>query len=306
MEKNEYNNSFTPLTEKSIRQFFEPYVKKIKADNDIINSIFDTSNEKLIKIDKSTFFNVMLDGSIQTISLLQNIDFKDKQFLEVGGGIGLTYAYLKSLKVDIISIEPSSSGFGSSYHAGLKILKMIGVDDSGWLPKSTSDLPEMDNKFDIIFSNFVLEHIPELKKAFEDMKSSLRIEGKMIHCCPNYTIPFEPHYKIILAPFFPRLTEHFLRWLKKDPFWEELHFTTVGEIKKICSSCGLKVNFEKGMLYWTFSRLLESPEYRDHKRMVYIFGRIMKAIGVLSLFKLIPPSLATPITFEVVFKNKFA
>ena len=35
--------------------------------------------------------------------------------------------------------------------------------------------------------------------------------GAMIHMCPNYFVPYEPHFGIPLIPFAPRATQRFFR-----------------------------------------------------------------------------------------------
>ena len=65
-----------------------------------------------------------LEEAELTLSLIkdQKID-KKKSLLEVGGGIGFVYGFLKHHGFNISSIEPSSSDFKGYYQAGVEMFK---------------------------------------------------------------------------------------------------------------------------------------------------------------------------------------
>ena len=62
---------------------------------------------------------VNLDGfineAINTIHLITEYINNEQRILEIGGGNGLVYAYLKFKNMDITSLEPSGAGHDSYY-----------------------------------------------------------------------------------------------------------------------------------------------------------------------------------------------
>ena len=65
-----------------------------------------------------------------------------------------------------------------------------------------------DNKYDIVFSNSVIEHVGEWKDQQAFAREVRRVGGKLWVQTPARECPFEPHY---LAPF--------IHWLPKD--WQK-------------------------------------------------------------------------------------
>jgi hypothetical protein len=49
----------------------------------------------------------------------------------------------------------------------------------------------------------------------------------MIHLCPNYTIPYEPHFRRLLVPFIPSALAPVRPDLKRNDLWRSLTFVTI-------------------------------------------------------------------------------
>lgn len=94
------------------------------------------------------------------------------RLLEVGGGNGFQAKRLSRMGFEVTSIDPLPC-----HPKHFDVL----VGDS-------MDLAFGDNSFDVVFSSNVLEHIPNLTKAFSEMNRVLEPSGIMIHVVPtNYS-----------------------------------------------------------------------------------------------------------------------
>lgn len=85
-----------------------------------------------------------------------------------------------------------------------------------------SDLSEFpDKSFDIVFSNSVIEHIPETQNRVRMAEEIKRVGVKYFVQTPNYYFPFEPHFLFPFFQFFPQffkitlLKSFNMGWFKK-------------------------------------------------------------------------------------------
>jgi 2-polyprenyl-3-methyl-5-hydroxy-6-metoxy-1,4-benzoquinol methylase len=245
------------------------------------------------KIDKKLFTRILsslIEESELAISL---IDDRSKSLLEIGGGIGLAYGYLKYNGVDITSIEPGEPGFNISYDIGNEILNVLQIDPLGWYQYKAEELKKLNKQFDQIFSNNVIEHITKIEEAIIMMASVLKPNGHMTHSCPNYLIPYDCHYKTLLVPFFPKL---FHSKLEKEPLWNNINFITSYKLRSICKNNNLTILFKPNMMYSAFVRLETSPEFRLRHRGLWTIYRLIKNPFFMEVIKYIPGWLSTPMT----------
>lgn len=223
--------------------------------------------------------------------------------LEIGCGIGALAAFLLEAGVDVTAIEPGASGFGFMPEIGAAILEMVGASRSRWLPIVAEKLdPKEHGQFDLIFSINVIEHIPDVDGAFQGMASVLAPTGSMIHLCPNYTVPYEPHFGIPLVPFFPGVSRFlFPKTLKKYPgIWEELNFITSRRVKRLARANGLKVCFVRGMLAENLRRLEADPIFRQKQRgLAAVIGAVAIKLGLAGVAEKIPGELMTPMLIHL-------
>ncbi len=203
------------LTEK-YAAFADRMRPALLGDAAVIAGLFESTKNQDAKR-QEYFLDILLDEGRETVGMIQECLRPGLRLLEVGGGIGLAYAFLRSEGYDITSLEPSTGGFGDRYQSGKSVIGLAGCETDGWLPIVCSRVTETDKKFDLIFSHFVLEHVRDIDESFEAMEGVLSEQGQMIHRCPNYSIPFDPHYNLLLVPGAPRLTEKIFRQLEGDP-----------------------------------------------------------------------------------------
>lgn len=257
--------------------------------------------------EKEVFYNIIshyIKDAEWTLSLIRDLDInKETSLLEVGGGLGIVYGFLKKQGFNICSIEPSDLGFGDSHIISKEIFGIIDVDTSKFIDLSAEEAGKLDSKFEVIFSNNVFEHIIKLEEAVAGLKSVLSHDGLMIHNTVNYLVPYEPHFRMFLFPFYPKKTMEFIKpSLKDSELWQGINFITSSKIKKICQANALDIKFKKGVLLDIFSRLDHDKEFAQRQKIMLPIYKFLKNTGLIKLLGSIKPSWLTPMIF--VCRNK--
>jgi 2-polyprenyl-3-methyl-5-hydroxy-6-metoxy-1,4-benzoquinol methylase len=244
-------------------------------------------------------FLAYLDEAEFALSILRKLEYsKEDVILEMGGGLGFVYGFLKSQGFDVYSIEPSQSGYAGYYKTALQMFEILGIDSSHWYPFFAEECGNIHRTFDIAFSYGVLEHVRDLRQTLLGLKSVLKPDGKMIHWTVNYLIPYEPHFKMMLFPFSPGTTSFFKPSLKHSPLWGGLNFVTAGKLKRVCKSCGLDIKFKRGVVLESFQRLHEAG-FAQRQRYFLPFYYFLEKTGLLNALNLIPIPFTTPLVIEL-------
>ena len=105
----------------------------------------------------------------------------------------------------------------------------------------------------------------------------------MVHLCPNYAVPYEPHFSRLLIPLAPRLTARFLPVsVGTSSLWRSLNFITLPQIRRLAVRHGLRATFASGQMHKAFERLGSDEEFaRRHSPLVHAAGRFLRATGLL-------------------------
>ena len=266
--------------------------KKHAIDRNYTNHIIETfSNETKV-----------------TLRLIADYLLKDKRTLEVGAGLCIFSIFLKSEGYNIVALDPAEGGFdffGKIRHEILQCYENINLE--------VLDIPadklctEKNGEFDFIFSNNVIEHIPNLNKTFSSMTSVMADGAAMAHSCPNYFVPYEPHFGIPVIKCFPILTKKLFKLTGKSDLdmWNSLNFITYFDVKKIASKNGLNVTFKKQVLFNTLLRMEQDNVFYERHAGGYInlIYSCMKKVKLLTLIKFFPAMLSTPMMFFMTTKK---
>lgn len=234
------------------------------------------------------------------VTVLEGIELKGQKILEVGAGLGLLGLLLHFSGHDITLLEPGAGGFGFNAIVGRLLRKRLNITNLPILDSGCETLmPAQHGSFDVIFSVNVLEHLDDLDGAFRGMVSVLAPEGVMVHNSPNYFVPYDPHFRLLLIPFAPQQTFWFKPSLSKDAVWRSLNFITARRVLQLCKKQGLICTFRKGLLADAFQRLADDPIFRARQpAYLRLILAILNFTGGLGLLRYFPAVLATPMTFE--------
>jgi len=250
----------------------------------------------------SEMLNVYANESRVAMALIvQHIDH-DMRFLEVGAGLCFTSLFLKSEGYEITALEPAIGGFDMFEKLKNIILKHHKALQLDVITEPAQSLcVDEYGLFDLIFSNNVMEHIPDWQSALDAMTDVLSPHGKMIHACPNYSVPYEPHYGTPVLRYFPNLSRRLFVSKQADlDIWHSLNFITCRQIKRYCRQQQLHAHFEKALLYKALKRIDDDPLFKQrHNGLIANVASFIMRSGLGTLIKCIPPSLATPMIFEI-------
>lgn len=219
--------------------------------------------------------------------------------LEVGAGIGLLARTLFEEGVDILGIEPGTAGFGFM-PALASIVSACAESQETFVtwPIGVAELNcDKHGKFDLIYSVNVLEHLLELDAAVAAMTGVLKSDGAMVHMCPNYAVPYEPHFTIPLIPGALKSTKHiFPKRVRRYPgLWDELNFITAGRLRRLAGLNGLAINFDRSVMGDMVRRVLTDPILASRQgRLIRTAAKLARWSGALTLVDRIPPDFATP------------
>jgi len=111
------------------------------------------------------------------INLLEKIITKEKKdikLLEIGSGAGWQAKKLQELGYKVEAIDLSNSNYVND--------RVFNITDYDGI-----NIPFENEKFDVIFSSNVLEHIPQIKDFQHEIQRVLKDDGIAIHLLPSGT-----------------------------------------------------------------------------------------------------------------------
>ena len=207
--------------------------------------------------------------------------------IEVGSGIGLLSLHLASLGFEVTAFEPQSSGFN-------QMNAMRSLISENWKPSapqvefreaSLNQTTQLEKLADYIFAINVIEHVHNFEELITHAVKAKTPEATMRIVCPNYSIPYEPHFNIPII-FTKRITKfifghkiHNSKIPDSDEFWGDLSWPTQKKLKKILKSKGWNVEFSRDATHEYLNRALSDSDFIVRKGR--IIGSLFKLTSVL-------------------------
>ena len=245
------------------------------------------------------------ESRVSLALIIEDLDI-DKALLEVGAGLCFTSLFLKSEGYHITALEPALGGFGIFEQLKDVILKQHDQLELQVITEPAQHLNvNQHGQFDLIFSNYVMEHIPTWQDALSAMAAVLSEQGKMIHSCPNYSIPYEPHYGTPVFRYFPNLSRRLFVSKSADlDIWHSLNFITCRQIKQYCRHQHLHYHFQESLLYKALKRIDDDPLFKQrHQGLIANLATFIIRSGLGNIIKYIPATMATPMIVEISKKD---
>lgn len=220
--------------------------------------------------------------------------------LEIGCGTGYLLARLSLLRPDLSlsGLEPIGSGFASFEPTLDRIAAEFPSVSIHRVPIEEFQPGPGAMKFDYVFSLNVFEHLADWRKAVQQVAHLLAPKGKMLVLCPNYRVPYEPHFGIpvIGSPaltyrLFRNRIAHVEHVNNADGLWRSINFISVPALRRQCRELNLMAHFERGMLAKMLVRLTADPEFSARQARIAGFAQLFRKLGGVALVRAMPADL---------------
>ena len=243
-------------------------------------------------IEEAEFFEKVLDSDVSQLPTGSHL-------VEIGSGIGLLSLNLASRGFIVTAFEPQASGFNEMH----QMRDLVTNNWKGLLPKinfsdiSVNKLTKLDLPADYVFAINVIEHVQDYRTLIHDGLNQATSQGVFRIICPNYSIPYEPHFEIPVI-ISKKLTFRIFRRKieqseipKSKEFWQDLSWPTQRELKRYLKSEGLEFEFSREATNFYVNRALSDSNFINRKGL--IFGSLIKSFALLAkyLTQFIPLSL---------------
>ena len=166
------------------------------------------------------------------------------------------------------------------------------VVKSGYSFKNVDNenLPFEDNKFDVVISNHVIEHVPNQILHINEIHRVLKKGGILYLATPNKYWVIDPHSKLPLISWFPRKISSFYFKLFRNKNWD-VYPVSYKKIKKLTKN--------KFKIYNMTLEIMKNPK----KYNLDIFSRIQFLLKLIPGFILNFFSFIVP-TYILILKKK--
>lgn len=245
------------------------------------------------------YFNFIITDVLFAYSEISKIfdNSKINRVLEVGCGTGILLKELKDNYKDIefVGLDPNQSGFHNYEKISKKVLNL---DDSINIIKSSIENFNNEKKFDLIFSFNVFEHVDNQEQYIINTVDLLTEGGKNIIFAPNYDFPYEPHFiipiifnKKITEKIFKKRIENYEIKTQESGLWDALQIT--GK-KKLCSFLNKKnfnYRFDDEIINKMLDRALNDNFFRKRQGLagkLAVVGRKIYLDKIIFSFFRIP------------------
>jgi SAM-dependent methyltransferase len=244
-------------------------------------------------------------GLSRVLPVLASLGRDHPEVLEVGAGSCILSAYLASRNVRITALEPLGPEFDFFTDLQSSVVdfcrrKGIPFD----VVRATGEQIDILERFDLAFTINALEHMRDPLLTLDNMLRSLKPGGALLAHCPNYTVPLEVHFNILLVTRSKPINE----WLYRSKIarypavWNELNFIRYIDVRRHLRRRGSSFTFNTSVLRDAVRRLLDDPIFAQRMPMpVRVIGSILRYTGLVQALGLLPARLQTPM--EVLIRK---
>lgn len=210
--------------------------------------------------------------------------------LEIGSGSGILLSLIQSQypTLNIDGIEPFSDGFDA-----LQTYQKRMEDDGIHIAKCGYEDFETEKKYDFIFLINVFEHLPDWRDFILFTKRHLKKDGVCLILCPNYSFPYESHFKLpiiwnkrLTYKIFKKQIEKFEEDHDCAGLWKSLNFVKLRQVRKTIYVQKMNLKVDTSIINDIIERLNNDEEFYQRQKIIAKVARLVQKIGLLKLLNL--------------------
>jgi SAM-dependent methyltransferase len=213
--------------------------------------------------------------------------------LEIGAGTGFFTHLLASAGAHVDALEPIGSGF-SQFRGPLSLVALKHKNSVRVINSRIEDFV-CNRCFDVAVSINAFEHVDDWRAAIRNTVAALRPSGRAIILCPNYDVPYEPHFKLPIIGTKNRTFRLFRSRISAqetrrggEGLWNSLNFISGSELRTFCHREGIACSFDKNIIPRMFKRVSDDPIFRDRRGALAPILSIANRAGLPYLIERLP------------------
>jgi len=206
--------------------------------------------------------------------------------LEVGSGTGMLLCELNRIypHIKLTGLDPNMSGYSMYKEIINEITNNLNSNNLVIINKEIENF-DTDEKFDLIFSVNVLEHVKDWQQYLINTNNLLNSGGLNIILCPNYDFPYESHYviPIIINKYITKLI--FKKKINNQDInkytvghWDNLTFISKRKLTKFLIKHKYNFYFDNNINNTIMNRILYDKELQKKQRIVGLLAIIARYI----------------------------
>jgi ubiquinone/menaquinone biosynthesis C-methylase UbiE len=170
------------------------------------------------------------------MQMLADRGARPQEVLDIGSSAGGLSVALALAGKNVMGVEPSAGGVTASQMRA----RRRGVSTASFQVGVGEALPYADNRFDLVVSLAVFEHVQDPAQVARETFRVLKPGGYAFIEVPNYIFPFEPHYKIAWLPMMPKSIGKLYARVRggKPEFLDELNYMNTWIIRDLFARAG--------------------------------------------------------------------
>jgi SAM-dependent methyltransferase len=249
------------------------------------------------------FVNEARFGLSRVLRVLPSVELSSVKILEVGAGSCMLAAYLASKRLHVTAVEPLGPEFdffSDLQRRVLEFCRRTGIELK--LIRATGEEFSLPGQFDVAFTINALEHMRDPLRTIDNMCGSLKPGGIALVHCPNYTIPFEVHFNLLLVTRSKLINQ----WLYRSKIsrypkvWDELNFVRYVDLRRHLAKRRADFSFDRSVMRELVERLMDDPIFAGRMpAAVRAIGAMLRHTGLLRALAYVPPRFQTPMEVQI-------
>ena len=207
-------------------------------------------------------------------------------------------AYLASKRLQVTAVEPLGPEFDFFLELQRRVLEFCqGEGIELKLVRATGEELNLPGQFDVAFTINALEHMRDPLRTIDNMYDSLTPGGVALVHCPNYTMPFDSHFNILLVTRSKRIN----KWLHQSKInrypqvWKELNFVRYSEVRRHLTNRRVNFAFDRSIMREMVARLIDDPVFAERMPpVIHAIGMILRHTGLVSALSYVPVRFQSP------------